>query len=207
MKIIRQIFGAAIILLASINAQSATIIQEEFVGIAGEFGFAGIPVSFNKFDTSLGILNQVTIDLHHDAFATGEVVTGSESVTQVTLFSHAVFNLDTGAGLVTYADDAVDYAWPIPGDIFPVNLHGHDFQTLSDPNHALYTGSGVLNGNLDVMLEIDSNAPDLFVFAEAFATARLTYDYTPSAVPVPAAVWLLGSSLLGLLGMARRKKA
>ena len=30
---------------------------------------------------------------------------------------------------------------------------------------------------------------------------------TPSAVPVPAAVWLFGSGLLGLVGVARRKKA
>ncbi len=30
---------------------------------------------------------------------------------------------------------------------------------------------------------------------------------TPSAVPVPAAVWLFGSGLLGLAGVARRRKA
>jgi len=30
---------------------------------------------------------------------------------------------------------------------------------------------------------------------------------TTSAVPIPAAVWLFGSGLLGLVGMARRKKA
>ena len=29
----------------------------------------------------------------------------------------------------------------------------------------------------------------------------------PAAVPVPAAVWLLGSGLLGLVGVARRKEA
>ena len=29
----------------------------------------------------------------------------------------------------------------------------------------------------------------------------------PSAIPVPAAVWLFGSGLLGLAGLARRKKA
>ena len=32
-------------------------------------------------------------------------------------------------------------------------------------------------------------------------------SYTPSAIPVPAAVWLFGSGLLGLVGVARRKKA
>jgi len=31
-------------------------------------------------------------------------------------------------------------------------------------------------------------------------------SYTPTPVPVPAAVWLFGSGLLGLVGIARRKK-
>lgn len=31
--------------------------------------------------------------------------------------------------------------------------------------------------------------------------------WTPSAVPVPGAVWLFGSGLIGLVGLARRKKA
>ena len=32
-------------------------------------------------------------------------------------------------------------------------------------------------------------------------------NVTVSAVPVPAAVWLFGSGLVGLIGLARRKKA
>ncbi len=35
----------------------------------------------------------------------------------------------------------------------------------------------------------------------------LSLNITPSAVPVPAAVWLFGSGLLGLVGVARRKAA
>lgn len=45
-------------------------------------------------------------------------------------------------------------------------------------------------------------------------TAATTWDgrrdnlsYTVNAVPIPAAVWLFGSGLLGLVSMARRKKA
>ncbi|MDT8283315.1 MAG: VPLPA-CTERM sorting domain-containing protein [Gammaproteobacteria bacterium] len=34
----------------------------------------------------------------------------------------------------------------------------------------------------------------------------LSLSITPSAVPVPAAVWLFGSGLLGLVGVARRRK-
>jgi hypothetical protein len=38
------------------------------------------------------------------------------------------------------------------------------------------------------------------------STGQLTYS-APSAVPVPAAVWLFGSGLVGLVGIARRKRA
>ncbi len=38
-------------------------------------------------------------------------------------------------------------------------------------------------------------------------TSMTVTSITPAAVPVPAAVWLFGSGLLGLVGIARRKKA
>jgi len=47
-------------------------------------------------------------------------------------------------------------------------------------------------------LEVPSNAD------RAYAVFRETL---PPAVPVPAAVWLFGSGLLGLIGVARRRKA
>jgi len=34
-----------------------------------------------------------------------------------------------------------------------------------------------------------------------------SYLVSASAVPVPAAVWLFGSGLIGLIGVARRKKS
>jgi hypothetical protein len=37
-------------------------------------------------------------------------------------------------------------------------------------------------------------------------TLNYTYTYDP-VVPIPAAVWLFGSGLIGLIGVARRKKA
>jgi hypothetical protein len=38
------------------------------------------------------------------------------------------------------------------------------------------------------------------------STGQIAFSTTPSAVPVPAAVWLFGSGLLGLVGVARRRK-
>jgi len=42
---------------------------------------------------------------------------------------------------------------------------------------------------------------------DLFGAETYTIQVVPSAVPVPAAAWLFGSGLLGLVGMARRKKA
>jgi len=42
---------------------------------------------------------------------------------------------------------------------------------------------------------------------EFFGTAACTAGCAPAAVPVPAAVWLFGSGLVGLAGVARRRKA
>ena len=36
---------------------------------------------------------------------------------------------------------------------------------------------------------------------------QVDFTYEVSNVPVPAAVWLFGSALIGLMGVARRKKA
>ena len=41
----------------------------------------------------------------------------------------------------------------------------------------------------------------------AFPNFNANFDFKVAAVPVPAAVWLFGSGLLGLVGVARRKKS
>ena len=46
----------------------------------------------------------------------------------------------------------------------------------------------------------------MFFSDNAIATATVT-TMTVNPVPIPAAVWLFGSGLIGLIGIARRKKA
>lgn len=53
-----------------------------------------------------------------------------------------------------------------------------------------------------------SNTASGFSVDTVYGTAGGDFaQYTASAVPVPAAVWLFGSGLLGLVGVARRKTA
>lgn len=71
------------------------------------------------------------------------------------------------------------------------------------------TGTAVWNA---VSVDGDaSGAPGIKMAAGGpFANFQANFNLngiTPSAVPLPAAVWLLGSGLLGMVGVARRKRA
>lgn len=61
-----------------------------------------------------------------------------------------------------------------------------------------------VDGNGDGIMGIPMNPGGPF---QGFSANFNLQGITPSAVPLPAAVWLLGSGLLGLVGVARRKKA
>jgi hypothetical protein len=54
---------------------------------------------------------------------------------------------------------------------------------------------------------IATTPTSLYFVDPASGNPILTADFGFQAVPVPAAAWLFGSGLLGLLGMARRKRA
>ena len=63
-------------------------------------------------------------------------------------------------------------------------------------------GEYILTGDMLTVRLSDLASPlGSLVIADAVRFERL------NAVPIPAAVWLFGSGLLGLVGMARRKKA
>jgi hypothetical protein len=53
------------------------------------------------------------------------------------------------------------------------------------------------------VLETPSSPSSVFVYS----TLKFVGVSTVNPVPIPASVWLFGSGLLGLIGIARRKKA
>lgn len=60
-------------------------------------------------------------------------------------------------------------------------------------------GSAVIGG-----WDLKKNAADAFFGSPDVLQGLILAGQTPSAVPVPAAVWLFASGLLGLVGVARR---
>ena len=68
------------------------------------------------------------------------------------------------------------------------------------------------NGLFSTVVNINEGGIDTFEFISDLALQNGSYVGSmaiieTSAVPVPAAAWLFGSGLLGLVGVARRKKA
>ena len=63
-------------------------------------------------------------------------------------------------------------------------------------------------GYADHAITIDPTWEFADLYALTYSIPEFTQDsVSVSTVPIPAAVWLFGSGLLGLVGMARRKKA
>ena len=68
--------------------------------------------------------------------------------------------------------------------------------------------------NFSIMATSNSNPTPVFgifsvspISLDGFTPTPSNWVTGPSPVPVPAAVWLFGSGLIGLIGIARRKKA
>jgi hypothetical protein len=79
------------------------------------------------------------------------------------------------------------------------------------------TNAGIVDqwGTYSIELLIDSSLiGDILQFgfsatASNYSPSGIFYDnvsFAPTAIPVPAAVWLFGSGLIGLVGVARRRK-
>lgn len=125
----------------------------------------------------------------------------------------------TGASLLSQAatfnvGDKIEFMWKFQAnDYLPYNdfafFVGNTYTKLSDV--ATVGDFGNSGWKLFSQLVTSTyNGPVLFGIANVGDTifdSELKIDAVPAAVPVPAAVWLFGSALMGLTGISRRKSA
>lgn len=103
--------------------------------------------------------------------------------------------------------------WRIDGLGVKAPDHAHRFTGSEDTFvNFLFGGSGLLPNESSNFFFFDTSATNYAKTALFDMTGTGTGPisaqfaaYSPAAVPVPAALWLFGSGLLGMLGIARRR--
>jgi len=171
--------------ISSANATTETLPNQTFNFTPPGTTTGTDTVTFQQFNSSLGTLPgvQFGLDSTINQNASFGTITGAVMVNGVTLDTHS------GAG--TYDNSAIN------------GLNGA-------ANAAFYTGPSTFGVSLVLNYGgCESTCPTWDGMTSGETGVTITYNYTPSAVPLPAALPLFATGLgaLGLLGWRRKRKA
>ena len=157
--------------------------------------------------------------INTDTAVTGDIGAGAWSVSSTNTFFGAIWTAHSGTtfgpGTYTFdASNAQDGSAMITGvTVGAGQVGGHilfnwgatadiDVVNVWDVAGDVYTSSDVVSGAFPT----GDGIRGLGMVDGPFLTYHANFDFV-APVPVPAAVWLFGSGLLGLVGVARRKKS
>ena len=154
--------------------------------ISGSFTVTNTSSMMQTFDITFGLPISPSFT---DGFMTGSL---SGSYVDANSDGSATLNLSAWDGLIDGATEMTLFGFA--GPCIGVGCSVSIAEIIDGP--LLYSGS--VDSTIGIHMNFSLSAGDSVTFDTLF-------DVTP--VPVPAAVWLFGSGLVGLAGFARRKKA
>jgi len=149
------------------------------------------------------ICSSCTLDFTSGA-STGSWVFGSGGTISITGgidFPDATTDIPTGTTLLSGTFNSAQII-DLGSGTFEFQILGASFSDTKNPDLLAFYGLPDVQYNGGLNLSFQTTAA---MGASFSTTTLLSGDIVNQAVPVPAAVWLFGSGLLGLAGLARRK--
>lgn len=212
----------AVLFLMSSSAHAALMSDSDFsTGTLPQTAAQVDTLVVDQFDPLLGTLNKVTVDLDNifDWTNRGENMSTSSGGS----LTHSLdMDLEVSLGSFLLADDlSFNNTWDLLAYDGTLDFDGLSGFTAPGQS-VLKTGTIELTG-VDMLLFIGTGAVDFTIFGSSqssmsnttgnaaqgisssyTANAMVTYDY--DAVPIPSAIWLLGSGLIGIMGFRKFRK-
>ena len=186
----KTLLASAIFLVSVGTAEAATITSGEFIMLDPTGAYVGgTSIILGDVDTTTWSVS--TMDFFFDyLWTTHDGVILDEGMHTIDTIQGGIYDITVGTGQV---GGHILFNWGATVDIDVINVW--DVSTVGGVT--TYTSTDIDGDGIAGIGMIDG----------AFPGFSANFNLTTSAVPVPAAVWLFGSGLLGLVGVARRKAA
>jgi len=199
-------------------------------GNAAAFSLTGISTSGDGFENTLTLKwqkrGQSYVNIGDAKKATGDLFIsggGSYSVTNLTFSLQGNFDATQALGPGSFQDGSMSIKGTVfdgatqiaSGTLFTASLTAFNFDPLTPSDSTLFGYNTSITFCQAFMMCTDAESVYMLLTdGQTFDSTAITNGKPQSfaafgvtTVPVPAAVWLFGSGLLGMVGFARRKMA